>query len=112
VRRKVIVVEDDPDIRFILIRHLEEAGFHPIPAAHGLEALQQMATHPDCRTLITDFSMPEMGGDAWIDILDRRCEEGWSVVVVSAGDIDPGRFVISPKPIDIPNLITHLQRAA
>jgi CheY-like chemotaxis protein len=111
--RKIIVVEDDPDIRYLLSRRLEEAGYLPIPAEHGVAALQMMSAHPDCRTLITDFMMPELGGDLWIHTLERLCSEGWSVVVVSAQEaIDPGPFLISPKPIDIPNLLSYLQRVA
>lgn len=111
--RKIIVVEDDPDIRLILTRRLVEAGYTPIPAEHGLQAIQRMAEHPECRTLITDFMMPEMGGDLWIHTLERLCREGWSVVVISAQqDIDPGPFLISPKPLDMPNLLSYLQRVA
>jgi len=109
---EVIVVEDDADLRFILCRRLTEAGYTPLGAANGLEALEKMVDHPDCRVLITDFMMPELGGDTWIRTLERFCDEGWSVIVVSAENIDPGRFVMSPKPIDVPNLISHLQRVA
>lgn len=110
--QKVLVVEDDPDIRLILSRRLAEAGFTPLLAADGEEALQRLAEHPGCQRVITDFMMPGLSGDRWIRLLEERSDGDWTVIVVSAEDIDPGRFVISPKPIDIPNLISHLQRVA
>ncbi len=108
---KIIVAEDDTDIRYVLCEHLRAAGFDPLEAEDGLDALKLMATHPDCRRMISDFCMPRVGGEVWVRLLERFCPD-WSIVIVSGEDIDSGLFVLSPKPIDIPNIITHLRREA
>ena len=106
--RKVIVVDDDPDILYLAQKTFVKAGYEPIPAANGVEALRQMIAHPDCRQMVTDFTMPVLGGDLWIRFLERFCAD-WAVIVISSDDVDPGPFPLVPKPVDFKNLLTWFE---
>ncbi|HVF16788.1 MAG TPA: response regulator [Steroidobacteraceae bacterium] len=58
---KILVVEDDPEARELLVLLLAGADYRVIEAADGLEALQlARREHPDL--LITDIVMPRMDG--------------------------------------------------
>jgi DNA-binding NtrC family response regulator len=103
--KKVIVVDDIPDVLFLATKRLARAGYEPIQASDGLEALRRMVEHPDCRRMVTDFVMPTLGGNYWIRLLEKFCAD-WSIVVVSSEDIDPGPFTMMPKPVDFENLVT------
>ena len=57
----VLVVDDDADIRAILVFTLEDAGFQVREAADGAEAVAVLKSHaPDC--LVLDVMMPGVDG--------------------------------------------------
>lgn len=60
----VMVVDDEPTLRDAQRRVLERVGFSVVTAKHGREALAllESAQTPLVDLLITDLSMPEMGG--------------------------------------------------
>jgi two-component system, OmpR family, phosphate regulon response regulator PhoB len=58
---RVLIVEDEPDIRDLLAFHLEREGYQVVRATTGPEALRQVrATTPDL--VILDLLLPELGG--------------------------------------------------
>jgi len=59
--RKVLVVDDDPDIRVVSMNVLEENGFTPIEAGNGEEGLKLVKKEkPDL--VILDVMMPRHSG--------------------------------------------------
>ncbi len=59
--KKILVVDDDPHIREVVVFALDKAGMTAVQAANGQEALQSVAAHePDL--VILDISMPELDG--------------------------------------------------
>jgi CheY-like chemotaxis protein len=61
----VVVVEDDADMRHILQRVLQGAGYRVLAFASALEALGQINVSQTA-LIITDLAMPGMGGDLFI----------------------------------------------
>ena len=58
---KVLVVEDHPDMRELLIRQLELMGFLAIPAKHGKEGVEKaLQEKPDL--ILMDIMLPGMDG--------------------------------------------------
>jgi len=64
----VLIVDDEPDIRHILVRALGTAGYAVLQAAHGAAALEQVRTSMP-HLAITDRMMPVMDGDELIEQL-------------------------------------------
>ena len=60
-RRRVLVVEDHPLLRFALIDALIGQGYECYGAEHGLAALGLLST-ASVDLVVTDLSMPQMGG--------------------------------------------------
>ncbi|HZD40469.1 MAG TPA: response regulator [Terriglobales bacterium] len=59
--RKVLIIEDHPDMRELLTWQIELMGFLPIPARHGKEGIEKaIAEKP--RLILLDIMMPEMDG--------------------------------------------------
>ena len=59
--RKVLVVDDEPDVRDVIGEYLREEGFEIVEAANGLEALLQVKRQrPDA--VVLDLMMPRLGG--------------------------------------------------
>jgi two-component system response regulator MprA len=56
-----MVVEDDLDLRSVLLRGLEEEGFEAIGVGSGAEVLQQVEQQPP-NVLIVDIGLPDADG--------------------------------------------------
>ena len=70
---RVVLVEDNPDLREMFAIAFELAGFQVRRAGSGMEALGQIvADCPD--VLVTDLAMPELDGFALIRRLRERTE--------------------------------------
>jgi CheY-like chemotaxis protein len=58
---RILVVDDEPDLRYIMRRTLERAGHEVADAHDGVAALQAVQrSMPDL--MVTDMMMPVMGG--------------------------------------------------
>ncbi|MFN7126726.1 MAG: response regulator, partial [Allorhizobium sp.] len=57
----VLCVEDERDVRELIVEELEEAGIRVLQAENGKEGLDKILTQrPDI--VISDITMPEMDG--------------------------------------------------
>ena len=87
--KKVLIVDDENDVRFYLSRVFEENGFRTASAADGDEALQAVEREkPDLITL--DLSMPRTSGVRFYRELKSRPELARIPVVMVTGVTGPG----------------------
>ena len=68
---RVLVIDDNVDIREMLLLKLQLAGFQARAAADGERALQQLAAEP-ADIIITDLFMPEKDGVETITEIRER----------------------------------------
>lgn len=84
---RVLVVDDEPDARHLLVQAMERAGWSTEEAANGQAALARISTSiPDL--ILLDLMMPGMDGFELLEAL--RANEKWRgipVVVVTAMDV-------------------------
>lgn len=60
-QKSIIIIDDEPDILFVLRMALEKAGYKVEDALNGLEALEKIrACPPDA--IILDLMMPKLDG--------------------------------------------------
>jgi len=73
-RRKILIIDDDVEVRFLLERVLSEHGFGVFVAdggAAGWEILRR-----ECRSLdliVLDLIMPEMSGAHFVELMRQEC---------------------------------------
>jgi CheY-like chemotaxis protein len=116
IRKSVLIVDDDADIREILAETLVEKGFDVATAANGLEALQILRTmRPRPSVILLDLMMPIMDGYGFLEL--RRGDPGLASIplaIVTAGHgvnldrLGHGLQII-PKPFDVPRLLGVLR---
>jgi len=58
---RVLIVEDEPDIRDLLVFHLERDGYQVAKARNGADALRQAQVSPP-DLVVLDLMLPEMDG--------------------------------------------------
>jgi signal transduction histidine kinase/CheY-like chemotaxis protein len=85
----VLLVEDDPDTRAMMVRLLEKADWRVIQAANGREALDRLELELP-RLVLLDLMMPVMDGFDFL--FEMRGHPEWEeipVVVLTAKDLTP-----------------------
>jgi len=83
--RKILVVDDEAEIRETLAEILSGAQHNVITAGSGREALERMeAEHYD--VILTDIRMPDLDGRALYSEIERRWPEEAARVVFVTGD--------------------------
>jgi CheY-like chemotaxis protein len=96
---RILVVDDEPDMRFLLQRAFERAGHEVVAACHGAAALKAVGDSlPDL--IVTDIMMPVMDG---VELIRRlRCEPATAGIPILAASGDPrlagAADAIVPKP--------------
>ena len=111
--RTVLVVDDDPDVRRVLVDAFEAEGFRVATAANGMQALHRLRdAAPDA--IVLDLSMPLMSGDAFLYAWRAGAEmHAVPVVAISAAypTLQPGDLGVDaffPKPFDVDLLARHV----
>ena len=70
--KKVLVLEDEANIRGFVVINLNRAGYETIEAGTGEEALEQLRLNPDVRVALLDIMLPDMDGFEVCRELRRR----------------------------------------
>ena len=85
--RKILVVDDDPIIREMMVDILDFEGYSISVARHGQEALKILRSEEDFLVFL-DIMMPGMNGKELCDVLeaDPHLRERHIIVLMSAVD--------------------------
>jgi CheY-like chemotaxis protein len=115
-RHPVLVVEDDQDIREVMVEILESAGYAVPSARHGAEALAYLKSGRKPCIIVLDLMMPVMDGWTFSEEMQKDPElAAIPILVVSAvGRQDPRNAKMNAvehlsKPLNIEKLIATLQ---
>jgi CheY-like chemotaxis protein len=68
---RILVVEDEPSVRSVMKRTLEEAGYTVLDAGSAEEALDLAQTRDGIRLLVTDVVMPRKTGGELAEELEK-----------------------------------------
>ena len=60
--KKVLILEDEINIRSFVVINLKRAGYHAIEAGTGEEALERLRENPDIGVAILDIMLPDIDG--------------------------------------------------
>jgi two-component system chemotaxis response regulator CheY len=67
--KTVLVVDDSPTMRQMVVHTLTAAGFDIVEAENGRDAVKKVMGGPKMDLVVTDLNMPEMDGIALIKAL-------------------------------------------
>lgn len=118
---KVLVVEDEPDLKFLIerrFRHKIRAGeLRFIFAYNGLEALEQLKMNPDVSVVLSDIKMPQMDGLELLAELNTRYPLLRTIIISAYSDMqnirtamNRGAYDFLTKPIDFKDLEITLDK--
>ncbi len=91
-KQRILVVDDEPFIRGLVLDTLRPLGYRLLEAANGREALQiSRSTEWEIDLLLTDIVMPEMNG---IDLANAIRESRPEIkVIYASGYADSAIFI-------------------
>jgi CheY-like chemotaxis protein len=113
MKKTILLVDDDPGVRRMLQRVLEEEDYVVVPAADGLEALERAKTAaPDL--VLLDLNLPMQNG--W-DTFERLTTENplLAVIIITARPnqlfpaLASGAGALMEKPLDLPKLLRTIR---
>ena len=85
-RRTVLVVDDDPFIRTLLVAGLQEAGYRVVTADDGQQALDQIRRErPD--VVLLDLMMPKLDGYSVARIIRLQDDTRRLPIIVLSADV-------------------------
>ena len=104
---KILLAEDDNDMRRFLVKALQNAGFDVISYDNGISAYERLREEP-FQLLLTDIVMPEMDG---IELARRATEidpdikimfiTGFAAVALNSDSAAPKQAKVLSKPVHL-----------
>ena len=114
--KRILIVEDDDAIRYLLTDALCDAGYAVATATDGADALDQLDEHtPD--GILLDLMMPSM--DGWRFLQTCRGDERWATIPIGLLSAAPqlcrtadawGVQVAIGKPFELDSLVSQVER--
>lgn len=113
---KILLAEDDKDMRKFLVKALENAGYEVVSFSNGLEAYDRLKEEP-FTLLLTDIVMPEMDG---IELARRAADldpdlkimfiTGFAAVALNPDNKAPKDAKVLSKPFHLRELVGEIER--
>jgi DNA-binding response OmpR family regulator len=86
-KKKILAVEDDPDVRTLYVNFFQRKGYDVLSAAGGREAISLLQANPDTRLILLDLNMPGMSGEEFMAWYLQQGKRAPVVVASGKGDI-------------------------
>lgn len=113
---KILLAEDDNDMRRFLVKALQNAGYDVVSYDNGLSAYNRLREEP-FELLLTDIVMPEMDG---IELARRATEldpdikvmfiTGFAAVALNPDSMAPRDARILSKPFHLRELVGEVEK--
>jgi two-component system, cell cycle response regulator CpdR len=113
---RILLAEDDEDMRRFLVKALERAGYDVIDYDNGASAYERLREEP-FSLLLTDIVMPEMDG---IELARRATEidpdlkvmfiTGFAAVALNPDSKAPKDAKILSKPFHLRDLVNEVEK--
>jgi DNA-binding response OmpR family regulator len=118
----VLFVEDDSDLRELIMRSLQKAGYQVTEAANGTQAIELLTLTDDARpafdVVLTDIVMGEIDGTEVMKVARSQPDPPEVILLTGNGTLQTamesvraGAFDYLLKPCLIPRLLTRISAA-
>ncbi len=117
IKKKILIADDDDNLRRVLEFQLDEAGYQVRTANDGAEALEIFQSDVfDC--VITDLRMPKLSGLEFLEKIKADDSEIPVIVITAFGEVETavtamkaGAFDYVNKPFNRDEILLTIERA-
>jgi CheY-like chemotaxis protein len=114
-KKTILVIEDDPDVLSMIVKHLEHAGFNVVTAKDGMEGLKELKLG-GYDLVVTDIVMPYVSGTGLVTAL-KESKPHIPIIAITGYGEEPeavatekkANLVLS-KPVKMSELKEHIAR--
>jgi len=115
---KIMVVDDEPIIRFLICEVLSEKGYYTINAKNGIDAINKFIRFvKDIQLVLLDMELPDLKGNKLLEIL-KKIKPSIKVIMISGYS---SKFIkdecvgldldgIIEKPFNSDNLLSYVNQ--
>lgn len=115
-KKRILIVDDDPDIRLFLAFGLKKAGYEVLQAANGAKGLEVIKEGaPDL--IVTDAMMPVLDGYELIRAVKNETSTRMIPILMltgkdseQAGEGNPRPEAYMKKPFTTPDILALIQK--
>ena len=114
---RVLVIDDEPNVRTLLADLLRAVGHEVIEATNGREALQRMETDDAWDLVMTDLGMPDLSGWDVARAVSGRTDPppvilvtGWGIQLEDGILAESGVSAVIAKPFTIEEVLGAVER--
>lgn len=117
--KRILIIDDNVDIRLSLADILISDGFKVATAKNGLEGLNYLTRHDHPDLILVDLKMPVMDGYDLISKIRESSDLKKIPVIIISGEVDDAKIrslamdklSLLEKPIDFKNFIDIVEKA-
>ncbi len=115
---RILVVDDEPAIRGVVVSMLHSAGYRCTPATSGHDALSMLQSGAEFELMLSDLMMPDMDGSALLERSKEQFPDMQVVMVTAVHDVSAalsairhGAYDYLLKPFEREQLLNVVRRA-
>ena len=118
MKNKVLIIDDDEQIRVLLQQMMEWAGYEVSVAENGKIGMKMQSQNP-ADLVITDLIMPEQEGLETISWLKKEHQETKIIAISGGGRIGPEAYLpaalelgadkVFSKPFDVQEVVSSVK---
>ena len=101
IMKKILIVEDEPDIQELLCAYLTEAGYYTVCASDGIEALTNFPKETFDLVLL-DIMLPKINGFGVCEMIRKKSQ----VPIIMLTALDDERDQLRGFNLDIDDYVT------
>ncbi|RJR50567.1 MAG: response regulator [Desulfobacteraceae bacterium] len=111
--KNILIVEDDENVLSMMVKHLRKAGYNPVRAADGLEALRKL-DEADFDLVITDIVMPYISGVGVVSAFKKKRPHVPVIAMTGYGKepeaavVEKNADLVLAKPVRMSNLMSQI----
>jgi CheY-like chemotaxis protein len=114
---RIMVIDDEPNVRTLLADLLRATGHDVVETTNGREALQRMEADGDWDLVMTDLGMPDLSGWEVARVVAGRPDPppvilvtGWGIQLEDGILAESGVAAVIAKPFTIEEVLGAVER--
>jgi len=111
-RKWILVVDDDEDVREMIMLVLALEGYEVVGARDGLDALEKVSSRGRPGLILLDLRMPRLSGGDFVRALRQNPSFQATPIVILSGDMTAleaarslGALELLTKPVELAQLV-------